>query len=103
MSDAISAARASADRASWRAMRDRVDLDVAVHEITRRLPSWRAAGMTVGDVTWRDAAVEWPRPLTTIREDVVVPESVGIRCSKDHQEGSLVLFNGGWADLIYLS
>jgi hypothetical protein len=81
----------------------RVDLDAAAREIARRTCRWRESGVTVGDLTWRDQAEEWPPKLKTDRDDVRDPLSIGIRCTKGDQAGTLVLFKGGWADLEYWS
>jgi hypothetical protein len=81
----------------------RIDLDAAAREIARRIDRWRASGMTIDDVTWRDQADGWPPPFKTDRNEVRDPDSIGIRCSKGEQEGSLVLFKGGWCDLDFWS
>ena len=39
--------------------------------------------------------------LSSERSSVTMPYSIGVRCTKGSQEGSLVLFRGGWADLEY--
>ena len=84
-------------------MDNRVDLDAAAREITRRSDRWRESGLTLGDVTWRDQGDESPPKFKTNRADVRDADSVGIRCTKGDQEGSLVLFKGGWADLEFWS
>jgi hypothetical protein len=81
----------------------RIDLDVAVREIEARAKLWRANGITVGDVTWRDQAEGWPWVLKTNRAEVRDGDSIGARCTKGDQEGAVVLFTGGWADLEYWS
>jgi hypothetical protein len=82
-----------------RSLDDRIDLDQAAQEIVARTPAWRAAGIAVGEPTWRDASEPWPWSTKVNRSSVADPDSVGVRCTKGEQEGSLVLFKGGWADL----
>lgn len=84
-------------------VKDVVDLDLAVIEIERRTGAWRSAGITVGDLTWRDVDSGWPATLKTDRRQVVTADSIGIRLEKGEQEGEVVLFKGGWCDLIYWS
>lgn len=80
---------------------ERIDLDLAMREISPRTPEWRAAGVTVDEATWRDGSDEWPQALKVDRAEICHPDSLGVRCSKGVHEGSLVLFKGGWADLEY--
>lgn len=75
-----------------------VNLDEAVLEIRSRSESWKAAGLDVGDVTWRDQAEPWPPSLKTDRRLVEDADSVGVRLTKGIAEGQVVLFRGGWAD-----
>ena len=82
-------------------MEDRIDLDDAAQEIEARRERWRGAGITVGETTWRDEADGWPWALNTSRASVTKPDSVGVALSKGKQQGSVVLFRGGWADLLY--
>lgn len=82
-------------------MDDRIDLDAAAQQIEARRDVWRDAGMTVGETTWRDEADGWPWELKTSRSNVRKPDSVGVALSKGKQEGSVVLFRRGWADLLY--
>ena len=84
---------------TMRSLDERIDLDEAVQQIASRTPGWRAAGMTVGEPTWRDENEPWPPSMKVDRAEVRSPDSVGVRCTKGVQEGSLVLFKGGWADL----
>jgi len=79
----------------------RIDLDEAAQQIVQRRASWVARGLVVGDLTWRDVGEPWPYPLKTERVEVCDPDSVGVRVTKGQQEGSFVLFVGGWADLLY--
>ena len=84
-------------------MENRIDLDAAARAIARRADSWRERGLTLGAVTWRDAADGWPWTLKTDRAAVRDADSVGISCTRGEQEGRLVLFKGGWADLEFWS
>lgn len=81
----------------------RIDLDLAVLEIAHRIDAWRAAGLTVGAVTWRDRGEPWPYPLKVDRGAVKDADSIGVAVQKGSQEGAVVLFDGGWADLEYWS
>jgi hypothetical protein len=68
----------------------RVDLDQVAGLISRHAISWEQASLAVGALTWRDAA--GPEA-----------DSVGVMVRKGEQEGQLVIFRGGWADLEYWS
>jgi hypothetical protein len=50
---------------------------------------------------WRDVGVPWPYPLKTDRGEAADADSVGVAVRKQEQQGSLVIFRGGWADLEY--
>ncbi|MFD7097474.1 hypothetical protein [Streptomyces xanthophaeus] len=77
-----------------------VDLDEAAATIAGRAPGWRASGLAVGPVTWRDEAASWPQRLETDRALVHDPDSVGVLVTgPGHAELSVVLFRGGWADV----
>ena len=80
---------------------DRVDLDRAVLEISRRLATWRTRGVMPSEITWRDQGEGWPPSLKTERSAVVDADSIGIEVRKGEQSGQLVLYRGGWADLEY--
>jgi hypothetical protein len=80
-----------------------VDLDVPVREIERRAEGWRAAGFAVGPVTWRDQGGGWPPSLKTERDAAADPDLIGVEVRLGVQEGSVVLFKGGWCDLAYWS
>jgi hypothetical protein len=84
-------------------MRTTIDLDVAVREIECRAEGWRIEGFEVGPVTWRDQGEGRPPNLKTERDTVVVPDSIGVEVRLGAQEGSVVLFKGGWCDLEYWS
>lgn len=45
--------------------------------------------------------VPWPYLLKTDRSEAANANSVGVAVRKQGQEGSLVIFRGGWADLEY--
>ena len=80
-----------------------MDLDQVAALMTRHAFAWEESGLGVGALTRRDAAASWPSPLREDRGQVVVPDSVGVAARKDGQEGRLVVFRGGWADLEYWS
>lgn len=82
-------------------MEERIDLDVAVVEISDRVHAWRARGLEVDAITWRDQGDGCPATLKTDRRAVRDPDSIGVRMHKGAQEAELVLFKGGWADLLY--
>lgn len=82
-------------------MDDVVDLDLAAAEVQRRAEGWRQAGISVGDITWRDQAEGWPWSLKTDRTEVRDPDSIGVMLRKGRQEGEVVLFKGGWCDFGY--
>src|SRR5690349_14353842 len=84
-------------------MDDPVDLDQVAALIARHALAWREAGLAVGPVSWKDAGQEWPCPLEGDRGQVAEPGSVGVAVGKGGQEGRLVVFRGGWADLEYWS
>ncbi|MFD3555940.1 hypothetical protein ACFWWA_28165 [Streptomyces goshikiensis] len=79
-----------------------IDLDQATAVIAERAARWLAAGLRVGQVTWRDKTAPWPQQLETDRALVRDPDSVGVLISGlADAELSLVLFRGGWADVDY--
>ncbi|RII17678.1 dephospho-CoA kinase/protein folding accessory domain-containing protein [Streptomyces sp. YIM 130001] len=81
-----------------------IDLDEAATEVRRRLPGWAAAGIVAGPVTWRDANAPWPQPLETERSRAADPDSTGIMLhGPSSTELQVVLFRGGWADVLYLA
>lgn len=84
-------------------MESRVDLDQVAGLISRHAFAWEESGLVVGALTWRDAAGSWPSPLREDRGQVAEPDSVGVAVRKHEQEGRLVVFRGGWADLEYWS
>jgi hypothetical protein len=84
-------------------MESRVDLDEVAGLISRHAFAWKEPGLVVGALTWRDAAGPWPFHLVGDRGQVAEPDSVGVMIRKHEQEGQLVVFRGGWADLEYWS
>ncbi|WP_369780115.1 hypothetical protein [Streptomyces sp. R33] len=79
-----------------------IDLDRAAAAISERAAGWLAAGLKVGQVTWRDETAPWPQRLETDRTLVRDPDSVGVLISGPGNAGlSVVLFRGGWADVDY--
>jgi hypothetical protein len=77
-----------------------VDLDAVAAELAGRRIEWVDAGLTVGELTWRDAAAAWPQPIVTDRAAVADPESLGVVFrGSGGDEAELVLWCGGWADL----
>jgi hypothetical protein len=84
-------------------MEPRIDLEEAARVLSAKLAGWRQSGIQVGAITWRDVGEPWPYPLKGNRAEVIDADSLGIALSKGKQEGRLVLFTGGWADLEYWS
>jgi hypothetical protein len=82
-------------------MDSRVDLDQVAGLISRHAILWEQSGLVVGALTWRDEAASWLSPLREDRGQVAKPDAVGVRVTKHKQEGQLVIFRGGWADLEY--
>lgn len=80
-----------------------IDLDQVAGLISRHTLAWEQAGLVVGALTWRDVGVPWPYPLKNDRAEVADADSVGVAVRKQEQEGRLVIFRGGWADLEYWS
>lgn len=80
-----------------------VDLDQVAGLISRHAFACNEPGLVVGPLTWRDTAGPWPFPLRVDRGQVAEPDSVGVMVRKHEQEGQLVVFRGGWADLDYWS
>jgi hypothetical protein len=84
-------------------MQSRIDLDEAARVVARRIGDWRRRGINATAVTWRDVGVPWPYPLKVNRAEVIEADSLGVALHKGDQEGRLVLFRGGWADMEYWS
>ena len=80
-----------------------VDLDELAGRIEDRRQCWRATGLAVRPVTWRDASVAWPRELALDRGQVSDPDSLGVRLlGPADSELVVVVFRGGWADVDYV-
>lgn len=79
-----------------------IDLDAAAAVASSRIEAWRGPVVQVEPLTWRDAAQPWPQRLSTDRQQVIEPDSLGLRVRGGDQEGTLVVFRGGWADLTYV-
>lgn len=81
-----------------------IDLDQAAAAIAGRAGRWLAAGLKVGQLTWRDEAAPWPQELETDRALVRDPDSIGLLISGPADaELSVVLFRGGWADVDFVA
>ena len=79
-----------------------VDLDELASRLGSIVQEWREQ-VTVGPMTWRDGAALWPQPIVTDRTAVEVPESLGMRLSRDpDDEMEIVVWSGGWADVATL-
>jgi hypothetical protein len=77
-----------------------IDLDRVAGKLTELRPGWTQRGLTIGELTWRDAAAAWPQPIVTDRNQVADPESLGITLTASNgNEGFLVIWRGGWADV----
>ena len=82
-------------------MTARIDLDAAAVQIAARRAEWRRLGIAASETTWREQGEGWPPHLKTDRRAVTEADSIGVALTKGAQEGSVVLFSGGWADLLY--
>lgn len=77
-----------------------LDLDRAAADIETKRDSWLVAGLSIGEVTWMDNEVPWPRPIVVDRSAVVRPMSLGLRIELGSTaEATLVVYAGGWADV----
>jgi hypothetical protein len=79
-----------------------VDLDELARRLRPLLAEWSKAA-NVGPLTWRDEQAVWPRVITTDREFVVVPESLGVRIASGHDEVEVCVWTGGWADVDWVA
>ncbi len=77
-----------------------VDLDAAAVPLTAKRLEWVERGLDVGLITWAEGQTT-TNPLVTDRARIVTPYSLGVRVASGSEEGELVLYAGGWADLIY--
>jgi hypothetical protein len=80
-----------------------LDLDRAALELERFRRVWSSVGLAVGALTWRDAAEPWPQTLHVDRGEVQDPDSVAVTVKAEGAEGQIVLFRGGWADIVMAS
>ncbi|HYV77611.1 MAG TPA: hypothetical protein VE979_05750 [Streptosporangiaceae bacterium] len=81
----------------------RVDLDQVAGLISRYAIEWEKAGCVAGPVTWKDVRGPGLYPFREDRRKAAEADSVGVAVRKGEQEGRLVVFRGGWADLEYWS
>ena len=79
----------------------KIDLDEASAQIARRAIGWKARGLDVGVLTYRDQARRWPHQVVVGRENAAEPDSVCVEVRAGAEEGRVVLYAGGWADLEY--
>jgi len=79
-----------------------IDLDAAADELRRRTDSWRARGLVVGPLTWADGQTT-VNPVTTDRSAVQGTYSAGVKARRGEAEAELVLYFGGWCDLLFWS
>ncbi|WP_053071620.1 hypothetical protein [Cellulomonas sp. A375-1] len=79
----------------------KIDLDLAAAQISDRGAEWQARGLRVGPITWRDQARTWPNQVVAGRAQAAEPDSVGVKVTCGGEEGELVLYAGGWADVLY--
>ncbi|WP_149203314.1 hypothetical protein [Actinotalea subterranea] len=79
----------------------KIDLDLAAGQIEARGADWEARGLRVGPITWRDQARTWPHQVVAGRARAAEPDSVGVKVICGDEEGELVLYAGGWADVLY--
>lgn len=76
-----------------------VDLDVLAARLAVLVADWERH-VQVGAFTWRDERAEWPAPIVNDRAQVELPESLGIRLSRESEdEAEIVVWTGGWADV----
>jgi hypothetical protein len=80
-------------------METRIDLDLATAEIERRREAWEQRGLSVGTLTWRDQARQWPDLIVESRLDAVDPDSVKVVLERGRAVAEVVLYRGGWADV----
>lgn len=80
-----------------------VDLDVLAARLRSVFGEW-SRWAVVSPLTWRDEVAMWPPPITSDRDSVYVPESLGIALRKHatSDEFEAVVWTGGWADVGYV-
>jgi hypothetical protein len=76
-----------------------IDLDELAQRLGPLTAEWRGSA-TVGPLTWRDEVSPWPQPIVSDRNAVSVPESLGLRLQRDEDEMEMVVWTGGWADVV---
>jgi hypothetical protein len=79
----------------------KIDLDLAAGQVLARGAEWEARGLRVGPLTWRDQSRTWPHQVVVGRAQAAEPDSVGVKVMCGNEEGELVLYAGGWADVLY--
>ena len=79
-------------------MNRKLDVDAAANEIERRRESWQQSGFSVGDLTFRDQAREWPNQVVEGRSNALAPDSVGVALRHRAVEARIVLYAYGWVD-----
>ena len=84
-------------------MDNRIDLDQAAGLLARHVQEWRKVGLVADALTWRDIGEPWPFRIKVDRSAVIDADSVGVSAKKGGQEGRLVLYRGGWADIEHWS
>jgi hypothetical protein len=75
-----------------------VDLDELARRLQPVLTEWTKTAR-VGPLTWRDEKAEWPKPITSDRSSVDLPESLGLRIESGVDEIKVCVWAGGWADI----
>jgi len=83
-------------------MRQVINLDAAARQVENRFPSWRGRGWDVGPMTWADGQTS-VNDVTTDRGAVRGDYSVGVKASRGDAEAELVVYAGGWCDLLFWS
>ncbi|KNX37184.1 hypothetical protein [Luteipulveratus halotolerans] len=78
-----------------------IDLDAAAAELTVRLS--KRCDLDISPLTWKDMGDDYDTPWATERATIRAPYSVGVEVHRGSEEGRLVLYAGGWADLEYWS
>lgn len=79
-------------------MQHKVDLDELARRLESVVASWRTT-VRVGPFTWRDENTSWPQPITSDRDSVEVPESLGLRLANGDDIIEVCVWTGGWADI----
>ncbi len=85
---------------------DRMEHLVDLDELARRLDGLRtewSRRARVGPFTWRDERASWPQAITTDRDSVEIPESLGLRVEYGEDEIEICVWTGGWADVNWVA